>query len=97
MRELVPSITPHVTGAIWAGGDGHALPYRAVTAFRRAAEAAGVAVHEATPAGRLEQAGGRWHVHTPWGVFRAERLFNTAGAWARAFALARLEPRFVVA
>ncbi|MGX6568917.1 NAD(P)/FAD-dependent oxidoreductase [Cupriavidus necator] len=92
VRELVPSIAPHVTGAIWACRDGHALPYRAVMAFRRAAQAAGVVVHEATPAGRLEQAGGRWHVHTPRGVFRAERLVNTAGAWAGEFAAQLGEP-----
>ncbi|MCO4891578.1 FAD-binding oxidoreductase [Cupriavidus sp. WGtm5] len=92
VRALVPSIAPHVTGAIWASRDGHALPYRAVTAFRRAAEAAGAAIHEATPAERLEYARGRWHVHTPRGVFRAQRLVNAAGAWAGAFAAQLGEP-----
>lgn len=92
VRELVPSIAPHVTGAIWAAGDGHALPYRAVTAFRRAAERAGVVVHEATPAQRVEQSGACWHVHTPRGVFRADRLVNAAGAWAGEFAAQLGEP-----
>ncbi|CAM2958943.1 NAD(P)/FAD-dependent oxidoreductase [Cupriavidus taiwanensis] len=92
VRALVPSIAPHVTGAIWASRDGHALPYRAVTAFRRAAAAAGAVVHEATTAGRLEYAHGRWHVHTPRGVFRAKRLVNTAGAWAGAIAAQLGEP-----
>ncbi|WP_354684278.1 FAD-binding oxidoreductase [Cupriavidus necator] len=92
VRELVPAIAPHVTGAIWVRDDGHALPYRAVTAFRRAAERAGVTVHEATPAQRVEYSGSQWQVSTPRGVFRAGRLVNTAGAWAGEFAAQIGEP-----
>lgn len=92
VRELVPAIAPHVTGAIWVQDDGHALPYRAVTAFRRAAERAGVSVHEATPAQRVAYTGNQWQVDTPRGVFRAARLVNTAGAWAGEFAAQIGEP-----
>lgn len=92
VRELVPAIAPHVTGAIWVQDDGHALPYRAVTAFRRAAERAGVSVHEATPAQRVEYTGNQWQVSTPRGVFRAGQLVNTAGAWAGEFAAQIGEP-----
>lgn len=92
VRELVPAIAPHVTGAIWVREDGHALPYRAVTAFRLAAAKAGAVIHEATPAQRVEQAGTRWKVHTPRGVFHADRLVNAAGAWAGEFAAQIGEP-----
>ncbi|WP_455282301.1 NAD(P)/FAD-dependent oxidoreductase [Cupriavidus necator] len=92
VRKLVPAIAPHVTGAIWVQDDGHALPYRAVTAFRRAAERAGVSVYEATPAERVEYTGNQWQVSTPRGVFRAGQLVNTAGAWAGEFAAQIGEP-----
>lgn len=83
VRELVPALTPKITGAIWAADDGYAYPYGVVTAFRRAGQRRGVQVHEATPARRVERsAGGVWQVHTPQGVFQAPHLVNTAGAWA---------------
>jgi len=85
-RELVPTISPHVCGGIWVKDDGHALPYRAVTAFRLAAQRMGVAVHETTPAQRLDWRDGRWHVTTPRGTFSAEHVVNNAGAWAAEFA-----------
>ena len=86
VRELVPAIAPHVTGAIWVRDDGHALPYRAVTAFRLAAERAGAVVHEETPAERIEHRAGRWHVTCGERSFSAQYLVNAAGAWAGAFA-----------
>jgi sarcosine oxidase subunit beta len=92
VRELVPAIAPHITGAIWVREDGHALPYRAVTAFRRAAERAGVAVCEATPARQVERLGNRWRVRTPRGDFSASHLVNAAGAWAGEFARQVGEP-----
>lgn len=92
VRELVPSIAPHVTGAIWAHEDGHALPYRAVTGFRRAAERAGVAIHEGTPALQVERTGNHWLVRTKRGTFSASHLVNTAGAWAGEFAAQVGEP-----
>jgi sarcosine oxidase subunit beta len=82
VRELIPTIAPHVAGGIWVKDDGHALPYRAVTAFRRAAERLGVIVHEGTPAEGMERAGGVWRVTTRKGVFEAKHLVNAAGAWS---------------
>jgi glycine/D-amino acid oxidase-like deaminating enzyme len=38
VRELVPSLARHVVGGVWAERDGHALPFRAVTALRLAAQ-----------------------------------------------------------
>jgi sarcosine oxidase subunit beta len=82
VRELIPSITPNVTGGIWVAKDGHALPYRAVTAFRRAAQRLGVVVRENTPAGKIERVGNRWRVSIPTGYVDADHVVNAAGAWS---------------
>jgi sarcosine oxidase, subunit beta len=82
VRELIPTISPHVVGGIWVKDDGHALPFRAVTAFRRAAERLGVAVHEGTKAEALTRVGDTWRVTTKKGTFEAKHLVNAAGAWS---------------
>lgn len=86
VRELIPSISEHVVGAIWAKDDGHAVPYRAVTAFRRAAQRQGAIFHEQTPAQKIERIGTLWHVTTARGTFTAPWLVNAAGAWSGGFA-----------
>lgn len=97
VRELVPALTPRITGAIWAADDGYAYPYGVVTAFRRAGQRRGVQVHEATPAQRIVRVagghgGGVWQVQTPHGRFEAPHLVNTAGAWAGELARQAGEP-----
>ncbi|HVL77580.1 MAG TPA: FAD-binding oxidoreductase [Noviherbaspirillum sp.] len=82
VRELIPSITPTVAAGIWVKDDGHALPYRAVTAFRRAAERCGARVYEQTAVARIERVGTRWKVGTAHGAFEATHVVNAAGAWA---------------
>lgn len=86
VRELLPAVADHVVGAIWAAGDGHAVPYRAVTAFRLAAQRLGAVFHEETPALKIERIGEQWHVTTARGVFTAPWLVNAAGAWSGEFA-----------
>jgi sarcosine oxidase subunit beta len=81
--DIIPTVARHVVGGIWVKDDGYAVPYKTVTAFRLAAEKLGVQVHEATPAQRIEQSAGQWKVSTPKGLFSAEHLVITAGAWAR--------------
>gem|GEM_PF-20582 len=80
--EIIPTVARHVVGGIWVEDDGYAVPYKAVTAFRLAAERLGVRVLEGTPAQRIEQRGSRWQVNTGRGLFSAEHLVITAGAWA---------------
>jgi sarcosine oxidase subunit beta len=82
VRDLIPAMSPHVTGGIWVKDDGHALPFKAVTAFRRAAEKLGSVVHEGTPAVSLSPAGSRWCVETARGRFEASHVVNAAGAWS---------------
>lgn len=84
--DIIPTVARHVVGGIWVKEDGYAVPYKTVTSFRRAAQRLGVKVLETTPAQRIEQRGSRWQVSTPAGVFSAEHLVITAGAWARELA-----------
>jgi len=86
VRALVPSLSHHVVGGLWADRDGYALPYRVVTAYRLAAQRLGVDVIENTPVQRVELHGGTWRTHTPRGVFEAPWLVNAAGAWAHEIA-----------
>lgn len=80
--ERVPSLAPHVVGGIWVEGDGYAVPYRVVTAFRLAAQRAGVQIHEATRALSVSRERGLWRVRTCGGYYEAPQLVNAAGAWA---------------
>jgi sarcosine oxidase subunit beta len=82
VRELVPSIAPHVVGGIWVKDDGYAYPYHVVMAFRQTAERAGARIHELCPVRRIWWEGGMWHVDSAGGRFQAPKLVNTAGAWA---------------
>lgn len=86
VREIAPRLAHHVVGGIWVKDDGHAVPYRAVTAFRHAAQRLGAQFHEATPARTIERVGSQWRVSTPRGVFTAPWLVNAAGAWSGDFA-----------
>ncbi|WP_077000928.1 FAD-binding oxidoreductase [Variovorax sp. KK3] len=86
VREIAPRLAHHVVGGIWVDDDGHAVPYRAVTAFRHAAQRLGAQFHEATPARTIERVGNQWRVSTPLGVFSAPWLVNAAGAWSGDFA-----------
>lgn len=90
--DIIPTVARHVVGGIWVKDDGYAVPYKVVTAFRLAAERLGVKVHEKTPAHRIEQRGQQWTVSTPGGVYSAEHLVITAGAWARELAAQVGEP-----
>jgi sarcosine oxidase subunit beta len=92
VRKLLPAVAPHVTGGIWACDDGHALPFRAVTAFRRAAQRLGVTVHEGTRADTLLRVGARWEVTAAGRRFSAEYVVNAAGAWASGIAQQVGEP-----
>ena len=92
VHELVPTVAPHVVGGIWVSGDGYAVPYRTVTAFRLAAQRLGVQIFEQTPAQRIERSANHWRVDTPTGVYQAEHLVVTAGAWAGQLAAQVGEP-----
>lgn len=83
LRRLLPAIAPHVVGALVTRGDGSADPMRTVMAFRRAAQAAGVAIVEGSGVTAIERSGsGTLRVVTEGASYEAERVANCAGAWA---------------
>lgn len=92
VRTLLPAVAPHVVGGIWACDDGHAIPYRAVTAFRRAAQKLGVTVCEGERVDSVNHTGSHWEVKTAHRRYEAEYVVNTAGAWASGFAARIGEP-----
>jgi len=92
LRDLIPSVADHCTGGMVVHGDGFADPYRTCAAFRRAAERAGVVIHEGTRVDKLERHGDRWWVWTSSGLFSASEVLNTAGAWGAVIARQLGEP-----
>lgn len=86
VRELVPAISSHVVGGIWVRDDGHAVPYRVLTAFRLAAQRLGVNIHEDARVDCIEYTSNHWSVTSGSRCFTASHLVNAAGAWAGALA-----------
>lgn len=82
LLRLVPTISPHCTGALIARNDGAADPHRTLKAFRNAAEAAGVIIYEGAGVIAIEHAGSDWRVRTDSMEFVAPTVINAAGAWA---------------
>lgn len=86
LRDLVPSLSPHCLGALYAARDGAADPHRTIKAYRASCMAAGVTLHEKTQVQALEQRRNIWNLTTNRGVFAAPQVINAAGAWAAALA-----------
>lgn len=81
LRELLPAVSRHVVGGVVAENDGCAIPFRAVTGFRRAAERLGAEVRSGWRVERIERSGGIWRVSGPAGTAEAPLLAICAGAW----------------
>jgi sarcosine oxidase subunit beta len=82
LLRLVPAISPHCLAALVVRRDGAADPHRTLLAFRRSAEAAGVAIHEGAGVTAIERVGSDWRLRTTTGDFAAPTVVNAAGAWA---------------
>ena len=79
--DLVPAISPHVTGALWVATDGFAFPYKIVLAFAQQARKLGVAIFESCPVSHIEQAGNGWQITAGEQRFSCAKLQICAGAW----------------
>ncbi len=86
LREWVPAISEHCTGAIMCEEDGHALPYQTVTAFRRAATKAGAVFKYGHYVNGIQQQGDTWQITANDQAYEAPLLINCAGAWANKIA-----------
>lgn len=85
LRRLAPALAPHCLAALHVASDGHALPYRATTAFRRRAEQLGARVLEGSQVVAAERRGAAWRLPlSDGGSIEAPVVVNCAGAWADA-------------
>jgi sarcosine oxidase subunit beta len=82
LRRLVPALSPHCVGALIARRDGAADPHRALSAYRRSCEAAGVQIHEGCGVTAIERHGADWLIHAGERSFIGPAIVNAAGAWA---------------
>jgi sarcosine oxidase subunit beta len=86
LLRIVPIIAPHCVAALIARSDGAADPHRTLKAFRRAAEAAGVTIHEGSGVTGIDRCESSWRVRTESKEFVAPTIVNAAGAWAATIA-----------
>lgn len=85
LRQLAPAVASHCLAALYVASDGHALPYRATTAFRRRAEQRGARMLEGTRVTAAERRGDAWRLAlSDGGAIEAPVVVNCAGAWADA-------------
>lgn len=82
LLRLVPALSPHCTAALIARNDGAADPHKTLTAFRGAAEAAGVTILEGTGVRAIGRQGADWLVRTTARDITVPVIVNAAGAWA---------------
>ncbi len=82
LRRRVPAIGAHCRGALVCDGDGYASPYRTVTAWRRAAQAAGAACYHGERVTGVERLADGWRVVSRERAWTADVVVNCAGAWA---------------
>ncbi len=81
LKTLVPGIAETVRGGLIAREDGAASPHHATMAFRRAALAKGVEIHEGTRVETLEPTSNGWRITAEGFEVEAGFVVNTAGAW----------------
>ncbi|WP_427025587.1 NAD(P)/FAD-dependent oxidoreductase [Aureimonas ureilytica] len=83
LRDLVPAAAPHVVGGLVSRGDGAALPFRTVQAFRNKAERLGARIVEGVAVTDLRREGRDFVARLADGrELSAPILVNAAGAWA---------------
>ncbi|MEH6717799.1 MAG: FAD-dependent oxidoreductase [Aurantimonas endophytica] len=83
LRDLVPAAAPHVVGGLVSRGDGAALPFRTVQAFRNKAERLGAQFVEGVAVQKIRRHGRIFVAQLTDGrEFMAPVLVNAAGAWA---------------
>jgi D-amino-acid dehydrogenase len=79
LRELEPSLAPHVVGGAIADGESRVRPELFTAALRRALESRGGRVHQGAPVTALAHDSGGWLVRTPSDSFRARNVVLAAG------------------
>jgi len=78
-----PGLTRRIVAASWCPADGFASSNRTGTYLRSLLSAAGVALHEYTPAQNIERTDRGFTVDTTVGRFGCRRLLLATGAWTK--------------
>lgn len=81
LRDLVPAIASHCTGAMVCRDDGAANPFRTVMAFRQRAVELDAEVRSGMAVTQIAHRAGMWRVASGGAVFEAPVVINAAGAW----------------
>nr|WP_210341407.1 FAD-dependent oxidoreductase [Methylopila capsulata] len=93
LRALAPAVSDHCVGGLISRGDGAALPFRTVQAFRNKAARLGTRIIEGVAVRGVARSGGIWTATLADGRrLQAPVVVNSAGAWADRFAAAVGEP-----
>ncbi|WP_171173185.1 FAD-binding oxidoreductase [Ruegeria sp. HKCCD8929] len=87
LRERLPHANPDCVGGVTSELDGYAIPYKATSAFRLAAECRGARIVEGEELLSLRRVGGSWLAQGSTTRFEADTVVNCAGAWADRIAL----------
>lgn len=86
LREIIPHVSAHCCGGILCKGDGYALPFQTVMAFRKAAIRAGATFISNHPVDKIERVGDIWKVSSQNILHEAPVLVNCSGAWGNKIA-----------
>lgn len=81
LRKIIPSLTGPCVGASIARDNGSADPHRMLRAFRDRIKVLGGQIFEQCGVRSLERLQDKWVINTNQGVWQADHIVNTAGAW----------------
>ncbi len=87
LRDRLPYVSSNCVGGVISDLDGYAIPYKATSAFRLAAERMGAQVIESEEVLSLRRVGDTWLAQGSQRRYEAETVVNCAGAWADRIAL----------
>ncbi|WP_299988852.1 FAD-binding oxidoreductase [uncultured Ruegeria sp.] len=87
LRDRLPHVNSDCVGGVISELDGYAIPYKATSAFRLAAEKLGAKVIEGEEVLSLRRVGNSWLAQGSRNAYEAEAVINCAGAWADRIAL----------
>ncbi len=81
LHRLLPGLTNSALGGLISRRDGHANPASAASAFRLAAEGAGVEIREGCNMRGMSPTSSGWRTETDRGAIESDVVVNCAGAW----------------
>lgn len=81
LRRYLPAVSPHCVGGLLVEGDGSAIPYKATSAFARAARRLGARIYEEEAATSISKSAGGWSILTPKRQVECQIVVNCAGTW----------------